>query len=73
MAPLRSGKVPRYPKMKGANPYIHHEYPVPDLFDYSLTEGRDIFALAMQCCAGTIRGMETLFHVARPEYDDPLM
>jgi dihydroxy-acid dehydratase len=41
---------------------IHHEYPVPDLFDYSLTEGRDIFALAMQCCARTIRGMETLFH-----------
>jgi dihydroxy-acid dehydratase len=41
---------------------IHHEVPVPDLFNYSLTEGRDIFALAMQCCSGKIRGMETLFH-----------
>jgi dihydroxy-acid dehydratase len=41
---------------------IHHEHPVPDLFDYSLTEGRDIFVLAMQCCNGKIRGMETLFH-----------
>ncbi|WP_407942168.1 dihydroxy-acid dehydratase domain-containing protein [Microaerobacter geothermalis] len=40
---------------------IHHEVPVPDLFDYSLTQGRDIFALAMQCCSGKIRGMETLF------------
>ena len=41
---------------------IHHEVPVPDLFDYSLTEGRDIFALAVQCCSGKIRGMETVFH-----------
>jgi dihydroxyacid dehydratase/phosphogluconate dehydratase len=41
---------------------IHHAHPVPDLFNYSLTEGRDIFALAKQCCAGDIRGMETLFH-----------
>ncbi|HWO78534.1 MAG TPA: dihydroxy-acid dehydratase [Bacillus sp. (in: firmicutes)] len=41
---------------------IHHEVPVPDLFDYSLTQGRDIFALAMQCCSGKIRGMETLFY-----------
>lgn len=41
---------------------IHHAYPVPDLFDYSLTEGRDIFALAMQCCSGNSRGMETLFY-----------
>jgi dihydroxy-acid dehydratase len=40
---------------------IHHEHPVPDLFDYSLTQGRDIFALAMQCCSGSSRGMETLF------------
>ncbi|WHX42676.1 dihydroxy-acid dehydratase [Mesobacillus sp. AQ2] len=40
---------------------IHHEYPIPDLFDYSLTEGRDIYSLAMQCCSGTSRGMETLF------------
>lgn len=36
--------------------------PIPDLFDYSLTEGRDIFALAMQCCDGNSRGMETLFY-----------
>ncbi|RLL43868.1 dihydroxy-acid dehydratase [Oceanobacillus piezotolerans] len=41
---------------------IHHEYPIPDLFDYSLTEGRDIYSLAMQCCSGTSRGMETLFY-----------
>ncbi|MEB3103801.1 dihydroxy-acid dehydratase domain-containing protein [Ferviditalea candida] len=41
---------------------IHQEHPVPDLFDYSLTEGRDIFALAKQCCSGQIRGMETLFY-----------
>lgn len=39
---------------------IHHEHPIPDLFNYSLTEGRDIFALAMQCCDGDSRGMETL-------------
>ena len=41
---------------------IHHEHPIPDLFDYSLTEGRDIYSLAMQCCSGTSRGMETLFY-----------
>ncbi|WP_046174551.1 dihydroxy-acid dehydratase domain-containing protein [Domibacillus indicus] len=41
---------------------IHHDHPVPDLFDYSLTEGRDIYSLAMQCCSGTSRGMETLFY-----------
>lgn len=41
---------------------IHREYPVPDLFDYSLTQGRDIFTLASQCCSGDSRGMETLFH-----------
>jgi dihydroxyacid dehydratase/phosphogluconate dehydratase len=41
---------------------IHHAHPVPDLFDYSLTQGRDIFALARQCCSGEIRGMETLFY-----------
>ncbi len=40
---------------------IHQAHPIPDLFDYSLTEGRDIFALASQCCSGQIRGMETLF------------
>lgn len=41
---------------------IHREHPIPDLFDYSLTQGRDIYALAMQCCDGASRGMETLFH-----------
>lgn len=41
---------------------IHRSHPIPDLFDYSLTEGRDIYSLAMQCCSGTSRGMETLFH-----------
>lgn len=41
---------------------IHQAHPVPDLFNYSLTEGRDIFALAMQCCSGQIRATETLFH-----------
>ncbi len=41
---------------------IHGAAPVPDIFDYSLTQGRDIFALAQQCCAGQIRGMETVFY-----------
>ena len=41
---------------------IHRAAEVPDLFDYSLTQGRDIFALAKQCCSGDIRGMETLIH-----------
>ncbi len=41
---------------------IQREHPIPDLFNYSLTEGRDIFALAMQCCNSTSRGMETLFY-----------
>jgi len=41
---------------------IHNSYPIPDLFNYSLTEGRDIFALAKQCCNSESRGMETLFH-----------
>jgi dihydroxyacid dehydratase/phosphogluconate dehydratase len=41
---------------------IHHRVPVPDLFDYSLTQGRDIFALAQQCCAGKVRGMETIYY-----------
>lgn len=51
------------------NPYslydiekVLHEFPIPDLFDYSLTQGRDIYALAMQCSAGYSRGMETLLH-----------
>lgn len=41
---------------------IHHSHPIPDLFNYSLTEGRDIFALAMQCCDSESRGMESLFY-----------
>ncbi|KKI92062.1 dihydroxy-acid dehydratase [Bacillus sp. SA1-12] len=41
---------------------IHHLHPIPDLFNYSLTEGRDIFSLATQCCSGDSRGMETLFY-----------
>jgi len=42
--------------------HIRRHPPVPDVFDYSLTEGRDIFVLAQQCCAGLIRGMETIFY-----------
>ena len=41
---------------------IRRHPPVPDIFDYSLTEGRDIFALAQQCCSGLIRGVETIFY-----------
>lgn len=41
---------------------IHKAAPVPDIYDYSLTAGRDVFALAQQCCAGQIRGMETVFY-----------
>ncbi|KPV40811.1 dihydroxy-acid dehydratase [Alicyclobacillus ferrooxydans] len=41
---------------------VHQEHPIPDLFDYSLTEGRDIYALALQCGAGQSRGMETLLY-----------
>jgi dihydroxyacid dehydratase/phosphogluconate dehydratase len=41
---------------------IRRNPPVPDVFDYSLTAGRDIFALAQQCSAGAIRGMETIFY-----------
>ena len=36
--------------------------PIPDLFNYSLTQGRTIFELAQQCCAGQIRGMETVMY-----------
>lgn len=36
--------------------------PTPDLFNYSLTQGRTIFELAQQCCAGQIRGMETVMY-----------
>lgn len=38
------------------------EHPVPDLFDYSLTQGRDIYALAQQVCSGLSRGVETLLY-----------
>ncbi|TAH48590.1 MAG: dihydroxy-acid dehydratase [Chloroflexota bacterium] len=41
---------------------IHHAAPIPDIYDYSLTQGRDVFALAQQCCAGQIRGMETVLY-----------
>ena len=41
---------------------IRLQHPIPDLFNYSLTEGRDIFVLAEQCCSGNIRGMETLYY-----------
>jgi dihydroxy-acid dehydratase len=41
---------------------IRRHPPVPDIFDYSLTQGRDIFVLAQQCNAGAIRGMETVFY-----------
>ncbi|MBN2329491.1 MAG: dihydroxy-acid dehydratase [Candidatus Omnitrophica bacterium] len=34
----------------------------PDLMNYSLTEGRDIFALAQQCGGGLIRGVETMLY-----------
>jgi dihydroxy-acid dehydratase len=36
--------------------------PVPDIFDYSLTQGRDIFVLAQQRQSGLMRGMETIFY-----------
>jgi dihydroxy-acid dehydratase len=42
--------------------HIRRNPPVPDILDYSLTQGRDIFALAQQCQAGIIRGMETIFY-----------
>jgi dihydroxy-acid dehydratase len=41
---------------------IRREAPIPDLFDYSLTQGRTIFELAQQCCSGQIRGMETVMY-----------
>lgn len=41
---------------------IRQAVPVPDLFDYSLTQGRDIFVLAQQCRTGWIRGMETMIY-----------
>jgi dihydroxyacid dehydratase/phosphogluconate dehydratase len=41
---------------------IRRHPPVPDIFDYSLSQGRDIFVLAQQCRSGAIRGMETVFY-----------
>jgi len=41
---------------------IRRNPPVPDIFDYSLIQGRDIFVLAQQCRSGAIRGMETVFY-----------
>jgi dihydroxyacid dehydratase/phosphogluconate dehydratase len=41
---------------------IRLAHPIPDLFDYSLTQGRTIFELAEQCCSGQIRGMETVIY-----------
>jgi len=41
---------------------VRRAEPVPDLFNYSLTQGRSIFELAQQCCSGQIRGMETVMY-----------
>ncbi len=41
---------------------IRRHPPTPDLFDYSLSQGRDLYALACQCSEGLIRGIETLFY-----------
>ncbi|HYF90982.1 MAG TPA: dihydroxy-acid dehydratase [Symbiobacteriaceae bacterium] len=41
---------------------IRTALPVPDLFDYSLTKGRDIFQLALQKCQGLHRGVETVMY-----------
>jgi dihydroxyacid dehydratase/phosphogluconate dehydratase len=41
---------------------IRRATPIPDLFNYSLTQGRSIFELAQQCCSGQIRGMETVMY-----------
>ncbi len=40
---------------------ILRSHPIPDLFNYSLTESRDIFVLATQVQRGDHRGIETLF------------
>lgn len=34
----------------------------PDIFNYSLTEDRDVFSVARQCGQGLIRGMETIMY-----------
>lgn len=36
--------------------------PIPDIFNYSLSEGRDVFAWAQQCCTGQSRGIETVIY-----------
>lgn len=41
---------------------IRVSLPVPDLFDYSLTRGRDHFQLASQCCEGLHRAVETVVY-----------
>lgn len=41
---------------------IRRKVRIPDLFNYSLTEGRDIFALAQQYREGLIQGIETVFY-----------
>ncbi|GIX06994.1 MAG: dihydroxy-acid dehydratase [Candidatus Poribacteria bacterium] len=41
---------------------IRRAVPVPELIDYSIPEGRDIFTLAQQCCSGQVRGMETVIY-----------
>ena len=41
---------------------VRRAEPIPDLFNYSLTQGRSIFELAQQCCSGQIRGMETVMY-----------
>lgn len=44
---------------------IRQKVQVPDLMNYSLTEGRDIFALARQCCDGLIGGIDTVLYELR--------
>ncbi|MEW6237355.1 MAG: dihydroxy-acid dehydratase [Candidatus Omnitrophota bacterium] len=44
---------------------IRRQFPIPDLFDFSLTLGRDIFALARQSEEGRIRGVDTMLYELR--------
>ncbi len=41
---------------------IRTAVPIPDIFNYSLTAGRDVFAWAQQCCTGQNRGIETVIY-----------
>lgn len=41
---------------------IRRETKIPDLFNYSLTEGRDIYELARQFSEGLIHGVETVLY-----------